>query len=201
MVKTLLLLALSIELSLGAAAQSFTVNLQWANGVPSPPCTVPLTTNLYRSTVAGGQTSPIKTGIIGTTTTDATTSDGGTYFYKVSNVCTSYATPESAKGNEIMLVIPPGKTPGSPPVPTGLNGTSTVLGAQLNWDAVPNVKEYHVFTSTPGRRQWHFEVATTKPNFLDKSAKLSGQSYAWFVSSSNSQGESNPSLVAVVTPK
>ena len=198
MVRTLFVL---LALSLGSFAQTHTVTFTWVNGVPSPACTGTFTTNLYRSTVAGGQTSPIKTGIAGATTTDATTTDGFTYFYKVSNVCTSYSTPESAKGNEVTVVIPAGSSPGSPPAPTGLSGTPTTLGAQLRWDAVPNVNAYHIYTSSPTKRQWHIETTTASASFLDKSAKTSGQTYKWFVSASSSQGESDPSLVAVVTPK
>jgi len=196
---TLAILFLSVSVS--AFAQSSNVNLTWVNGVPNPACTAALTTNVYRSVVSGGQTVPIKTGVAGAAYTDSTTTDGSTYFYKVSNVCTSYATPESLKGNEVMVVIPPGKTPGAPPAPTGLSGTPTALGAQLHWDAVPNVSAYHVFTSSPSKRQWHIEATTASPAFLDKSAKSAGQTYRWFVSASSSQGESDPSIVASVVPK
>jgi len=196
-----MLIVLVLALCVGAVAQTHQINNVWLNAPATvPPCPVAYTTNLYRSTTSGGQTTPIKTGITGTTYIDTTPLDGNTYWEKVSNVC---AWPSGAKEGglsaEVMVVIPPAGTP-APGIPTGLTATPTTLGAQLNWNVVPNVKEYHVFASTPGRQTWHYTATATKPNFLDRSVAGS-QTAKWFVTSSGAQGESNPSLVATVTSK
>lgn len=187
-------------LSLSALAQTHKVTLTWTNGVYNPACTA-LTTNVYRATVSGGQTTPIKTGVTGTLFVDTTTTDNFTYYYKISNVCPDYTPSESLLGAEVKAVIPPAQLVGPPPGPSNLNATPTTTGAALSWPSVQQNAQYHVWKSGPNLRQWHILSTTTTNAYLDKTAKAKDGWDAYFVTGINSTGESAPSVIAVVVPK
>jgi len=189
-------LLIAILLTGAAAAQTHQVNLSWVNGTQSPACTVATTTNLYRATTAGGEGStPYKTGISGITFTDSTVTDGTTYFYQATNVCSSdTATPESVKTSEITAVIPPAQQKGPPPAPGNFTGTVTTLGASLNWNPVPGVNSYDVFKTGPAQGRWHFLATATTPSYFDTTAKAKGGSYSYFVASFDGTSDGTPSI-------
>jgi len=195
-VKTLLLV---FALSIAATAQTHQVSITWVVGTQTPACTVAMTTNLYRATATGAEgTTPFKTGITGASFVDATVTDGTTYFYQATTVCSTDKTPESSKTLEIAAVIPAGQIQGPPPAPGNFTGTVTTLGASLNWNAVPGVNSYDVFKTGPAQGKWHWLATATTTSYLDKAAKAKGTTYNYFVADNIGGVDSAPSLMVTV---
>lgn len=198
--KKLLLVLAVLSCAVSGFAQTHQVNLVWVNGVPNPACTVPLTTNLYRATVSGAEGStPFKTGIPGAIYADASVLDATTYFYQVTNMCsTDNPNTESTKTAEIKVVVTAAVIPGPPPPPTGFSGAIGTLGASLMWTPVPNVNAYDIFKTGPAQGKWHwFASVSGKTSFLDTSAKVKGGLYQYVVASSD--GTTDGPLSATVS--
>lgn len=185
--------------SVAAFSQDHQVNLSWPAPTQTPPCTVAETVNIYRATASGQEGStPYKTLLSGTTYSDTAVTDGLTYYYQATAVCSTDTTKESTKTPEVSAVIPPAQIPGPPPPPGSLSGQITSLGASLDWPAVPNVNVYDVFKTGPAQGKWHFLGTTNGTVFSDASAKVKGASYSYFVASSDGTTDGAPSITVTL---
>lgn len=115
---TLTLLALFVCLlpTLGAA-QSHSNTLTWT--IPTQPTGVVISGfNVYKSSTSGGEVlgSPFATVSSGTvlTYTDTTPTSGQVNYYKVTALCATCSTEESAFSNEITLTTPVNGPPNAP---------------------------------------------------------------------------------------
>lgn len=185
--------------SFAAFAQDHQVDLSWQAPTQTPTCTVPETVNLYRATAPGQEgTTPYKTLLAGTTFPDTAVTDGLTYYYQATAVCSTDTTKESTKTAEVVAVIPAAVIPGPPPPPSSLSGTVTSLGASLIWNSVPNVQAYDIFKTGPAQGRWHFVATTAGTNYLDTTAKVKGGIYQYFVASAVGANDGAPSAVVTL---
>ena len=102
--------------------------------------------NVKRSTTHGGPYTPIASPTI-TSDTDASLTDGTTYYNVVSAV---NATGQSANSSEVSAT-PTGATTG-PPTPTGVSATAGNQQVVLNWNASPGATIYPVKRGTENGR-------------------------------------------------
>ena len=177
----------STPTGLTATASDRQVSLTWN---PSSNAT---TYNVKRSTTHGGPYTPIASPTI-TSSTDASLTDGTTYYYVV---CAVNATGQSENSSEVSAT-PTGATTG-PPTPTGVSATTGNQRVVLNWNASPGATTYRVKrgTETGGP---YTQVATPTGTTDNDTALANGTTYYYVVSAVNSAGESANSGQVSATP-
>jgi fibronectin type 3 domain-containing protein len=179
--------------NLTAAPGNTQVTLSWT----AP--TGAVTFNIYRSTIIGGEgTTPIKTGVAGTSFTDAGLTNGTAYFYEVTAVDSGG---ESAVSNEASA------TPQLvPPAPTNL--TANAVGPNnsspsvaLSWSASSGATSYNVYRSLDGNGETSPALATgiTTTSFTDTTVSF-GTTYFYKVTAVENGLESAQSNEASATP-
>jgi fibronectin type 3 domain-containing protein len=98
--------------------------------------------NVYRSTIPGGEgSSPLATGVTGTSFTDLTTVNGTTYYYQITAVNASGESPKSPEASATTI-------PAAPAQLTAMAGSTRVT---LSWTAPPGAVSYNIYRGTsPG---------------------------------------------------
>ena len=165
--------------SLMATAGNAQVRLAWtaSSGATSY--------NVKRSTTSGGEVT-IAPGVTATSYTDATVTNGTTYFYVVSAV---NSAGESANSNEASA------KPTAPPVPATPTGLAATSGPakkmiSLSWTASSGATSYNVKRSTVnGGPYTVIATGVTSTSVVDTGLR-SGTTYFYVVSAVNSSGES-----------
>ena len=151
--------------------------------------------NVYRGTSAGGESgTAIATGVTTTSYTDATATNGTTYYYKVAAV---NSTGTSALSNEASA------TPQTsvPAAPTGLTATGNNGSVSLNWGASSGATSYKLFrsTSSGGEGTTAYVSSITATSYSDTGV-TNGTTYYYKVAAVNGAGTSAQSAEASATP-
>jgi Glycoside hydrolase family 44 len=146
--------------------------------------------NVKRATTSGGPYTQVANAT-STNETDASLTNGTTYYYVVSAV---NAAGESANSSQVS------GTPGAmPPVPTGLTATAGNQQVSLSWNASAGATSYNVKRSTTSGSGYTQVANTTGTNDTDASL-TNGTTYYYVVSAVNAAGESANSSQASATP-
>jgi hypothetical protein len=176
---------------LGAAAGSTQVSLSWtaSSGAASY--------NVYRGTSAGGEsTTPVATGITGTTYTNTGLTNGTAYYYKVAAVNSSGT---SGYSNEASATPSAGGS--APAAPTGLGATAGNTQVSLSWTASSGAASYNVYrgTSAGGESTTPVVTGITGTTYTN-TGLTNGTAYYYKVAAVNSAGTSGYSNEASATP-
>jgi hypothetical protein len=166
---------------LAATSGNASVALTWtaSNGAT--------TYNLYRGTTAGGEGStPVATGISGTSYTNTDLVNGTNYYFKVAAVNTAGT---SALSNEASAT--PQNVVVVPATPTGLTATAGNGQVGLFWNASSGATSYNVYRGTTADGEATMPIATgiTGTSFTDPGLS-NGTTYFYKVAAVNSAGTS-----------
>jgi fibronectin type 3 domain-containing protein len=172
-------------LGLAGSATGTSISLTWSasNGAASY--------NVYRATSPGGEGSTAyRTGLTGTSFTDAALPSGATFYYQVTAVD---AGGESRKSDESSATL----VPAAPAGVTAQGGFGQVL---LSWSAVSGAISYNVYraTSSGAEGSTPFMTGLTSTSLTDLGL-ASGASYFYQVTAVNAGGESSTSGEVVGT--
>ncbi len=126
--------------------------------------------------------------------TDATVSNGTTYYYVVTAM---NSAGESANSGQASVTPDPSIT--TPTVPAGLAATAGNAQVSLAWSASSGATGYHVKRSTTAGGSYAQVAAPTAPSYSDATVS-NGTTYYYVVTAVNSGGESADSGVASATP-
>jgi fibronectin type 3 domain-containing protein len=152
--------------------------------------------NIYRGTSAGGESStPVATGVTGTTYTNTGLTNGTTYYFKVAAV-NSAGT--SGMSNEASVT----PASGVPPSPTGLSATGGNAQNSLSWTTSSGATSYNIYRGTSAGGEAAAPVATGVSSTSYTDAGLTnGTTYYYKVAALNSAGTSGMSNEASATPQ
>lgn len=142
--------------------------------------------NLYRGASAGGEgTTPLKTGLTGTSYTDLGLTNGTTYFYKLSaanaNGTSSQSAEVSAKP-QVPVLAPP----------TGLVATRGVkrsLKITISWTASAGATSYKIYRSTSSSGTYTSLGTISSTSFANTGLK-NGVTYYYKVAAANATSSS-----------
>jgi fibronectin type 3 domain-containing protein len=159
--------------------------------------------NVYRGTTAGGEsTTPLATGVPGTTFTDASVTNGTTYYYTVAAVNAVGVSPHSAEASA--TPNQPATVPTAPQGLTAAGGNGTV---NLSWGPPSSnggaaVTGYDLYRGTTPGGESATPVATniTGLSFTD-TGLVNGTTYYYTVAAINAVGTSPQSAEASATPR
>lgn len=164
----------SAPTGLAAAAGNQQVSLTWNASSGAT------TYNVKRATTSGGPYTQVANGIA-TNDTDASLTNGTTYYYVVSAV---NSAGESANSSQVSA------TPGVvPAVPTGLTATAGNQQVSLTWTASAGATSYNVKRSTTSGGPYTTVASPTGTSQAD-SGLTNGTTYYYVVSAVNATGES-----------
>ena len=157
--------------------------------------------NVYRSTTAGGEGStPVATGVTGTSYTDNPLTNGTTYYYTVAAVNAVGTGPQSAEASATPQA-------GAPTAPLGLTASAGNGSVSLSWSVPASnggspVTGYNVYRSTTPGGEGSTALATgvTTTSYTDN-AVTNGTTYYYKVAAVNSAGTSPQSNEASATPQ
>jgi hypothetical protein len=193
----------SAPTGLVATAGNNQITLNWTP--PASSGTAPITGyDILRSTTSGDESStPIATGVQGTSYTDFGLTDGVTYYYEVVAVNAVRPSPPSNEASDTpRSQLPP--TSMVPSAPSGLIATSGNAQVVLNWTASGSpggapLSGYDVLRGTTAAGESATPVATVGgTSFIDTG--LTNQTYFYEVVAVNAVGRSAPSNEASATP-
>ena len=152
-----------------------------------------ITYNLKRSTVSGGPYATIASPSA-PDFTDATVTNGTTYFYVVSSV---NGAGESANSAEVSAKpVAPTQIPA---VPTGVVATPGNAQVALTWTAVTGAATYNVKRATTSGGPYTTIASPTAASFTDTTV-TNGTTYDYVVSAVNTAGESANSTQVSAKP-
>ncbi|MFA5941569.1 MAG: fibronectin type III domain-containing protein [Sinimarinibacterium sp.] len=174
--------------NLTATAGNGQVTLNWAASAGAS------TYNVYQGTSAGGEgTTPVATGITGTTRTVAGLTNGTTYYFKVAAINASGTSPLSNEASA---------TPADPPpAPTNLTATPGNSQVTLNWGASDGATSYNVYQGTSAGGATLVATGVTGTN-RTVTGLTNGTTYFFKVAAINAGGASSPfSNAASATPQ
>lgn len=179
----------SAPTGLTAAAGTGQVSLSWtgSSGATSY--------NVYRGTTAGGESStPITTGLTGTSYTNTGLTAGTAYYYKVAAVDGSGT---SGMSNEASAT----PTGSAPAAPTGLTATAGNAQAALAWTGSSGATSYDVYrgTSSGGELSTPVVTGVTSTSYTN-TGLTNGTAYYFKVAAVDSSGTSGMSNEASATP-
>ena len=173
---------------LTTTAGNATVSLNWtgSSGATSY--------NVYRGTSSGGESStPIATGLTGTSYTDSSVSNGTTYFYKVAAV-NSAGT--SGQSNEASAT----PTLPVPPAPTNLTANGGNATVSLTWSSSSGATSYSVYRGTSSGGEGSTAIGTSTGTSYNDSTATNGTKYYYTVKAVDASGASGASNEASATP-
>ena len=157
--------------------------------------------NVYRGTSVGGEGStPVATGVTGTSFTDSPLTNGTTYYYKVAAVNAVGTGPQSGEATATPQAA-------APTAPLGLTASAGNASVRLSW-SVPasnggsSITGYNVYRGTSAGGEAGTPVATnvTTTSFTD-SGLTNGTTYYYKVAAVNLAGTSPQSGEASATPQ
>jgi trimeric autotransporter adhesin len=193
----------SAPTGLVATAGNNQTTLNWTP--PASSGTAPITGyDILRSTTSGDESStPIATGVQGTSYTDFGLTDGVTYFYEVVAVNAVRSSPPSNEASDTPRAqLPP--TSMVPSAPSGLIATSGNAQVVLNWTASNSpggapISGYDILRGTTPGGESATPIATVGgTSFINTG--LAGVTYFYEVQAVNAVGRSAPSNEASATP-
>jgi fibronectin type 3 domain-containing protein len=173
-----------------AAAGNAAVTLNW-----SAP-TGATSYNVYRGTIAGGESAtPLATGIASVSYTDNTATNDTKYYYKIAAVNGGGTGAQSAEVSATPEPFPPA-------APTGLIATVGGASVNLNWTASTGATSYNVYRGTAAGGESAMALATgiTSVSFSD-TAVSNGTKYYYKVAGANTAGTGAQSAEASATPE
>ena len=177
----------AVPTGLTARAGNAQVNLVWT---ASPNAT---TYNVKRSTVTGGPYATVSSPATASFT-DASPTNGTTYFYVVSAV---NSAGESANSSEASAK--PTAPSQAPAAPSGLTATVANTQVSLTWSASATATSYNLKRATSAGGPYAKISSPTTTSFVD-TGLTNGTTYFYVVSAINSAGESANSAQASATP-
>jgi fibronectin type 3 domain-containing protein len=177
----------AVPTGLTATAGNAQVNLVWT---ASPNAT---TYNVKRSTVTGGPYATVSSPATASFT-DASPTNGTTYFYVVSAV---NSAGESANSSEASAK--PTTPSQAPAAPSGLTATVANTQVSLTWSASATATSYNLKRATSAGGPYAKISSPTTTSFVD-TGLTNGTTYFYVVSAINSAGESANSAQASATP-
>jgi fibronectin type 3 domain-containing protein len=185
---------------LTATGSNQAVQLSWSAPASNGGATV-TSYNVYRSTTAGGEGStPVATGVTGTSYTDNPLTNGTTYYYTVAAVNAVGTGPQSTEANAAPKA-------GAPTAPLGLTASAGNGSVSLSWSAPTSnggsaITGYNVYrgTSPGGEATTPVTTGVTGTSFTD-TGLANGTTYYYKVAAVNSAGTSPPSNEASATPQ
>jgi hypothetical protein len=156
--------------------------------------------NVYRSTTAGGEGStPVATGVTGTSYVDSPLTNGTTYYYTVAAVNAVGTGPQSAEANATPKA-------GAPTAPLGLTASGGNGSVGLSWSVPASnggspVTGYNIYRSTSpgGEGTTAIQTGVTTTSYTD-STVTNGTTYYYKVAAVNAGGTSPQSNEASATP-
>src|SRR5713226_8043158 len=183
--------------NLVASAGNGSVSLSWTAPASNGGAAV-TSYNVLRSTSSGAESS-LSSGVVGTTFTDSTVSNGTTYFYKVAAVNSVGPGPLSNEASATPTAAP--TVPSAPQNLTASAGNASVL---LSWAAPASnggapVGSYNVWRSTSSGTESLLTSGVVGTSYTDSSA-LNGITYFYKVAAVNSVGPGPLSNEASATP-
>ena len=168
------------------------VNLSWTASSGS----APLTYNVYRGISSGGEsTTPIASGVSGTTYTDSSAANGTKYYYEVKGV-NSLGTSGASNEASATPAAPSGAS-----VPSGLTATASDASVGLTWSASTGTAPitYNILRGTSSGGETTIKTGVTGTSYTD-TGLASGTTYYYKVSATNIAGTSaNSSEVSAKT--
>ena len=152
--------------------------------------------NIYRGTSSGGEsTTAVATGLLGTTYTDPSLTNGTTYYYEVKAV-NSVGT--SGYSNEASATPTAGT---APTAPTGLAAVAGNAQVGLTWAASTGATSYNIYRGTTSGGESATAIATGITTTSDTDTGLTnGTTYYYEVKAVNGVGSSGYSNEASATP-
>ena len=171
-----------------ASAVQNQITLNWTASIGA------ISYNIYRGTASGAETTtPIATGISGTSFVDPGLNSGTSYYYLITAVD---STAESAKSGEVSAHV----AQTIAPAPTGLTAGGNQNQITLSWIASTNVTSYNIYRGTaPGAESATPIVSgVIATSFMD-SGLAPGASYFYQITAVNDAGESPRSAEASAT--
>jgi fibronectin type 3 domain-containing protein len=185
---------------LTASATNQAVQLSWSPPASNGGAAV-TSYNVYRSTTAGGEgTTPVATGVTGTSFVDGGLSNGTTYYYTVAAANVAGTGPQSSEASAT-----PQATAPSAPLGLAASGGNGSIG--LSWSVPASnggspITSYSVYrgTSPGGEDNTPLATGVTGTNYTD-GAVTKGTTYYYKVAAVNSIGTSPRSNEASATPR
>ena len=153
--------------------------------------------NVYRSTTSGGEGStPITTGLTGTSYTNTGLPNGTKYYYKEAAVNSAGTSSQSTEASAT-----PAATVTVPSAPSGLAATAGNAQVLLTWSASTGATSYNVYRSTTSGGEGSTAIATgiTSTSYTN-TGLTNGTKYYYKVAAVNSAGTSSQSTEASATP-
>ncbi|MGO8669919.1 MAG: fibronectin type III domain-containing protein, partial [Capsulimonadaceae bacterium] len=151
--------------------------------------------NVYRGTATGAESAtPIATSTTSTAYTDASVTNGTTYFYKVAAVNAGGTSGLSNEGSAT-------PNPPAPSAPTGLTATPGNAQVGLTWASSTGATSYNVYRGTATGTESPTPIATDVTTAAYTNTGLTnGTTYFYKVAAVNTGGTSGMSNEASATP-
>jgi hypothetical protein len=152
--------------------------------------------NVKRTTISGGPYTQIAAPT-STSYTDASVSNGKTYYYVVSALDSAG---ESANSAQVSAAPSAPVAPATiPAIPAGVAATAGNALVSLNWSASSGATSYHVKRATTSGGPYTQLAAPTSASYTDASVS-NGATYYYVVSALDSAGESANSAQVTANP-
>jgi hypothetical protein len=151
--------------------------------------------NVYRGTSSGGESATaIATGVLTTSFTDTTVTNGTTYYYTVASVNSAGASAKSNEASALPHVVAPA-APSSPTASAGFGSNG------LSWSASSGATTYTIYrgTSAGGEGTTAYASGITGTTYTDTSV-TAGTTYYYKIVAVNSAGSSPASSEVSATP-
>ena len=149
-----------------------------------------------RSTTSGSGYTTLASALTGTSYTDASVSNGTTYYYVVT---ASNAGGESANSAQVSAT-PVAPLPAVPAVPANLQATAGNAQVALTWAASTGATSYTLKRSTVSGGGYATVASSVTGTSYTDTAVSNGTTYYYVVTASNLGGESAASAQASATP-
>jgi predicted phage tail protein len=165
---------------LSATAGTGQVSLSWGASAGAS------TYDVYRGTTSGGEsTTPVATGLTGSSYADTGVSSGKNYYYEVEAVNLSGLSSPSNQASQSSTGA------GPPAAPSNLTATPSSGQVALSWTAVPSTTSYEVLRGTASNSLSSYANPTT--NGYTDTGVTAGKTYYYEVEAVNGSLTSSPS--------